>query len=149
MDMKKVNRYSFLAGLNIAALCFAADTGLYRINAERNRYYFSKSPVYATREEFGREFQRERTALGLNEQHIDTEFAERPENPDFKAEVRGKNGRYVITINSRYMSRFSLRHELFHLSRHVNGKLHYYPFSVYFEEWAATSYAIDGNRAAD
>jgi len=36
-----------------------------------------------------------------------------------------------------------LRHELFHVKRHVSGKYMTFPILKQYEEWIATSYSID------
>ena len=133
-------RFALVVGIVGMIMLVAADYGI----IQRNKNMVYTSSTYLSQEEMLNDLEVEKKNLGLEDLDIDLEIIN---DKDFVGLVRGTPEGYKIEIGEDYLKPGVLRHEMKHAQRFHSGHLKmsrekFLPFSLY-EEWVATSYALE------
>jgi hypothetical protein len=118
----------------------------------RNRVVLKDSPVYSSKRELKKDFEKRLASAGLDHLVVDVDIVKKPLEKklgiigvagDFKK--TGPNS-YYVWIDDDYMKREVVGHEIGHIHLRERTKLHFIwnlPFFDIYDEWNATSYAIE------
>ena len=139
--MRKTDLACLLIEFILALGIVNSDNLLYLANAYRNELYFNSPDLKNMN--LSEMLKSEKKKLGLDNVKI---ILELEKDEDIGRFLGMKEGAYHIKINPDYSVSFALKHELFHLKRIHFKEYMNYPILDEFEEWMATSYAIQESQ---